>query len=163
MPLPAIPIIGALLAKKAVGYAIYRAGNEYGWARIYRTALRVTHRITPPAHRPMVQQTLRAAIEVPGRAMQALQNNETYAVLEETVLVWGSEVATATSKMGRRVAEHVVHKTLGRAVPSAKATAPGPWSSHEQQRLHALRGVDVARAHPASSSHGPDAGGQQLK
>lgn len=71
-------LVGFLLAKKAAGFAIYRALKDYGVSRAYRRVLEADRRLNKgnKAVRQTVRSVARTAFVYPGKAAELIENSE---------------------------------------------------------------------------------------
>ena len=74
MPHPFL-LFGLLAAKKAVAYAAYKAGQRYGWPRVYRRVLEYNRAITPLSQQAYVRGVVKSAFHAPEKMAEALKDN----------------------------------------------------------------------------------------
>lgn len=63
-------------AKKAITFALWKAGSRYGWPRVYRRLLEYSNRVSPVEARPVIRTALKTSLRFPSRALEAYKGKE---------------------------------------------------------------------------------------
>jgi hypothetical protein len=82
MVAPWLAFAGIVAVKKIIGFALWKAGNSYGWPRVYRRLLEYSKRVTPLSAQPVVRASLKTGLRLPGQAVSLLKKPEVQQYLE---------------------------------------------------------------------------------
>lgn len=99
-----IALVGLLLAKKAAAGAIYYAGKQYGWRRVYKRIVdHVIHTYAPKSEHARLRSLTRFAFRVPGQAYSVITESSVWRITQEYLNV----LRTQKGFQGRMIASLV--------------------------------------------------------